>query len=256
MVYSLRPLSIRALCEAIAIEAGDRAIDKDSIPETYDILHVCSSLVRRSASGENIELAYFTVKEYLVGLNGKTQSHFYEYNVELYHSHLYIAESCLTYICMESFAASSVIDLEALELRREQHALLSYAPRYWAEYAYVTRIDECLMPLMQRLLHPAKDNILIAWVQDLAFERSDANRPYSFSRETSSLASTSPLHYAAILALPNVCQWLTENGCDVNQNSALGTPLHCGIMGDVALWGQDIRDKVVGYNPIEGPSLS
>ncbi len=38
-----------------------------------------------------------------------------------------------------------------------------------------------------------------------------------------------------MLALPAICAWLIENGCQVNQRSRLGTPLHCALLGCIAI---------------------
>lgn len=55
-----------ALLEALSIVPGDTQSDPDTTPSEYDILRWYSSLVRRRANGDGIELAYSTVKEYLV----------------------------------------------------------------------------------------------------------------------------------------------------------------------------------------------
>ncbi len=34
-----------------------------------------------------------------------------------------------------------------------------------------------------------------------------------------------------MLGLPEVCSWLIESGCDINRNTAFGTPLHCALLG-------------------------
>ena len=54
-----------ALCEAVSIDFGDTRRNLEAIPEEYDILYWCSSLVRKSADGTRIELAHFTVQEFL-----------------------------------------------------------------------------------------------------------------------------------------------------------------------------------------------
>jgi ankyrin repeat protein len=41
----------------------------------------------------------------------------------------------------------------------------------------------------------------------------------------------SPLHGAAMLDFGDICEWLVNEGCDINQKSPFGTPLECAIFG-------------------------
>lgn len=40
-----------------------------------------------------------------------------------------------------------------------------------------------------------------------------------------------------MLALPEVCSWLLDCGCEVDMNSGFGRPLHCALTGDRVLEG-------------------
>ncbi|KAH9209438.1 hypothetical protein DL95DRAFT_372197, partial [Leptodontidium sp. 2 PMI_412] len=55
----------RALLEAISITPSDTHLHPNAIVSKDDLLKWCSSLIRRRADGDGIELAHFTVKEYL-----------------------------------------------------------------------------------------------------------------------------------------------------------------------------------------------
>jgi ankyrin repeat protein len=50
------------------------------------------------------------------------------------------------------------------------------------------------------------------------------------------IASATPLHYAAMLSLPDLCKRLISSGCSVQDSSVFGRPLHCAIFGDRAPW--------------------
>jgi hypothetical protein len=39
-----------------------------------------------------------------------------------------------------------------------------------------------------------------------------------------------PLHLAAAIGSPGLCQWLVSSGCFLNQNRGIGTPLHCALL--------------------------
>ncbi len=97
-------LSITALREAVSINIGDTKLDRDAMPPEDEILRCCSSLVRRSAVGPGLELAHFTVKEFLVGLGECQGNEFNLFRTNPVDTELYIAEVCLTYLTLQDFS--------------------------------------------------------------------------------------------------------------------------------------------------------
>jgi hypothetical protein len=57
------------LLQALAVRDGENFFDKNSMPAEDDVLHWCSSLVRRNATSTSLELAHFTVKEFLEAID-------------------------------------------------------------------------------------------------------------------------------------------------------------------------------------------
>ncbi|KAK8186766.1 hypothetical protein BC567DRAFT_292616 [Phyllosticta citribraziliensis] len=43
--------------------------------------------------------------------------------------------------------------------------------------------------------------------------------------------SMGPLHFAAMFRIPEIVQWLLDMGCEANQMSDFGTPVHCVLTG-------------------------
>jgi hypothetical protein len=68
-------LSTKALIEAILINPGDTCRDESAMSEEDYILRWCSSLVRKAVDGESIEIAHFTVKEFLKEVLDDISSH-------------------------------------------------------------------------------------------------------------------------------------------------------------------------------------
>jgi hypothetical protein len=68
-------LSTKALIEAISINPGDTCRDESAMSEEDYILRWCSSLVRKAVDGESIEIAHFTVKEFLKEVLDDISSH-------------------------------------------------------------------------------------------------------------------------------------------------------------------------------------
>lgn len=235
---SKEPLSSSALCEAISIEIGDTTLDRTAIPDESEILRWCSSLVRRSASGKSLELGHFTVKEFLTTSTDLLDSEYgvYHFSPEIEDAEL--AETCLTYLSFENFGSGSRDSTYFSYKRWENFGFRQYAVRHWAEHARKNLTRPEVMSLTQQLLHPSKPLAFVSWTQDFLwayhgykhgiFQNSSQIPKYN-------LATTYPLHVAAMLALPESCEWLLQKGCYVNQASTYGTPLECALLGEAAM---------------------
>jgi ankyrin repeat protein len=97
-------LSGRALLEALALSPGDSRLDPEAMTSEEDILKWCSSLVRRRADGSGLELAHFTVKEYLESIKPESDPRFGKFKISKPESDLLIGSICLTYLTLDSFA--------------------------------------------------------------------------------------------------------------------------------------------------------
>ena len=65
IAHAREELSVAALCEAVSVKPGIKYLTRQEIRGEEEILRCCGSLVRKSMSGSSLELAHFTVKEYL-----------------------------------------------------------------------------------------------------------------------------------------------------------------------------------------------
>ncbi len=248
LVCSKSPLSSSALCEAISISPGDTTLDRTAISGEDEVLRWCSSLVRRSASGESLELAHFTVKEFLTtGIDSlDTEFGAYHFGPDIDDEEL--AEICLTYLSFKEFAHGGKISEDSFHERMEKFAFRLYAVRRWMEHARKHLAKPVVWSLMQDLLHPSKPLVFISWAHDLlrVFDAPDDMVAYTEHQLVNrpDLATASPLHFASLLALPEFCEWLILKGCCINQSSAFGTPLEWALLGDDALYGQDFLVKI------------
>lgn len=106
LICAKDPLSQRALLEAISITPGDTHLHPSAIVSEDDLLKWCSSLIRRRAVGDGIEIAHFTVKEYLTSAGaGKDQSGYKDPRLALFmidpkESDRVLGQVCLTYLNM------------------------------------------------------------------------------------------------------------------------------------------------------------
>ena len=255
IAHSQVELSVAALCEAVSISPGDTSLNRESIPAVKEILRCCSSLVRRSADGYGLEFAHFTVKVYLQELDDVTDHEFGAYHIQPLLCNIEIAEVCLIYLNLDDFTQLDLTDEEARTRRLRKYALRSYAVWVWPGHANGNVANEKIFRLIQQLFRPSKSNNFISWAQDYSLLLYDM---HCFSRNVSifdavnlRLATTGPLHYAALLAIPELCTWLLHERCEVKQRSLCGTPLQCAIFGRRALIAEteNISDNM-GYDVV------
>ena len=232
-------LTIKALCETVSIDLGSTRLNREAIPDEFEILHRCSSLVRKSEKGEKLELAHFTVKEFLQQIDPKRDISIGAYRYDPGNDDPQLAKVCLTYLMFENFDQGGPFSPQIVELRYQEYAFRGYAALNWGDLAYNCSDGTELFALIRKLFDPSKPNTFILWAQDII---NMANYDSHLNTEElsiidSGLAGATPLHYAAVLELAEVCDWLIGSGCDVNRNTIFGTPLHCALLGHSAFLG-------------------
>ncbi|KAL8716968.1 MAG: hypothetical protein Q9181_008373, partial [Wetmoreana brouardii] len=155
------------------------------------------------------------------------------YRVSVGHDDNELAKVCLTYLNFQDFDNGGYASEEITNRRFEDYPLRQYAVLCWNEHAEDHLDDDGLFQLIKQLFNPSKPNTLISWAQDFISYWSDElvyRDQYKLDKVNSGIAEATALHYAAMLALPEVCAWLIDSGCDINRRTTFGTPLHCGLM--------------------------
>lgn len=69
IICSKKPLTTKQLLEAVSIEDSDTILERDAMPDEEGILLWCSSLIRKTTDGWTLELAHFTVEEFLAAID-------------------------------------------------------------------------------------------------------------------------------------------------------------------------------------------
>ena len=224
---------IAALREALSIEAGDRRRNVEAIPDERDVLRWCSSLVRKSTNGVFLELAHFTVEEFLWEIHYSDNDELAAYGVHEDHDSLELAQICLTYLTFEEYDQGSALNVETTYARFEEYPFRRLAVNSWPRLARAHLCEVQLLPFLENLFKPSKSNNLVSWANDrisyweleISHSESELQTIYSW------VAEANPLHFAAVEGLPNLCSRLIELGCDAHRTSAFGTPLHCAVLG-------------------------
>lgn len=225
--YPHRRLPDEALREAVSISMGDTRRDIDKVSDEYEMLRWCSSLIRKGADHGSLELAHFTVEEFLLQLGDEESGEFASYRVGFEHIESEVAKVCLTYLNFRDFDQAVHIDSAVTRRRLKDYPLRPYAVVHWIEHAQPRLANHELLSLAKPLFNPSKPGTLLSWFQDYIYLWSEPKIDQS-SLETINrgIAGASALHFASILSLPEVCSWLIDSGkCDLNRTGVFGTPL-------------------------------
>ena len=242
LVVAKGKLTIGALREALSIKDGTQKLDRDAVPEEFVLLRACSSLVRKSTSGQELELAHFTVKEFLLGIDRDTE--FSAYRVDVEQSEVELGKTCLTYLTLQDFDSRLSWSREAKSKRFQEYAFRHYAVKYSFHHVGGHLGDPDLLTLTQKLLDPSKPGTFTTWAQDHRFifmtgEEDPTGHGKSVTETVEctypEMVKSTPLHYASAFALPVICKWLLDCGCEVNQMSRFGHPITHAIIGPPSL---------------------
>ena len=226
-------LTTKALCEAVSIDFGDTKRNSQAVPDEFEILHWCSSLVRKSSDGKTLELAHFTVLEFLKQIDSRRDVSIGAYRMDTRADEVILAKVQLTYLNLEDFDQSGPFDVQVVDRRFQEYPFRRYVVDTWQRIARHELDDNEIFSMLQKLLSPSKPNTLISWMHDFIY-RWGLDEPQDeeiISRINSGVAEMTALHCAAMLGLKRMCSWLIGNGCDVNRNTEFGTPLHCALVG-------------------------
>lgn len=180
------PLSLPALSEAVSVTIRDRTLDRDAIVDPEAILHWCGSLVRRTPGADTLELAHYSVKEYLEHIDTKAFPQYIAYKADLSRDSLELAKTCLTYLCFDDFDIAQVHDLQRLRSFMKDYKFLRYCVQAWDEHAQVVEDDASLLELLQEFLNTDRTNQYLAWMSwtgSIRAEVLDIGKPDAVERE-------------------------------------------------------------------------
>jgi hypothetical protein len=220
LVFSLRPLKLSELAEAVVVEIGNFKLDpEDRLRDREDVLTVCGSLVTYIEKTEEVVLAHHSVKEFLLSERARL-------SVPIYHSppgrtEAQIAKFCLTYVLQSSFNNGPCPNHCDMEARLRDYPLLIYAANLWALHATNQQTnDPELMGLAMTLLNPSCTPTFMAWVQVICLSGPEDWDYFS--------ANATPLYYASSYGLHEIVKRLLAEGVDVNATGGSfgGTALH------------------------------
>jgi hypothetical protein len=229
----LEPLTISALAEALSVELGSTHLNTDDIIDEAAILDGCGSLIRLSSPDNVVELAHFTVKEFLISIKSRGKVDLLLYDVEEQAAGLRMALVCLTHCSFDNFSHDHILDTVEQKAESQRHPFRSYAASCWYDHARQQLGNAEVMILAKNLLRPSKSANFVSWAAQFII-KSGAFAGQLVEDPLLCINSTTILHWASFLLLPELCQWLLAEGLHVNRPSQIGRPLHSAVCQDWA----------------------
>ncbi|KAI1161157.1 hypothetical protein F5B18DRAFT_462870 [Nemania serpens] len=214
--------------------------DENDIVAEAEIALRCSSFIRKSEDGGFFEFSHFTVREFLGSQKLLDDQEFAGYHVsELIH-YATLTRLFLKFLQLGNFDYKSHLERdEQIKHAVERNQHFSIYPSLSVSWLYVLRFapqdPECL-ELAKSLFHPQKSPSFISWAVQLVAHLISPN--YFTDNDPSSLRQAislvlhptfRPIHLAALLDLPEICEYLLQADSQWNSVSPLGRPLECSI---------------------------
>lgn len=116
-----RPLTVKELQHALAVEPYNYRFDQDAQPYDDILCTVCAGLVVIDNRSSNIRFAHGAISQYLQE----------KWSAQASNVHNTIAITCLTYLLIDDIAAGPCADVEQFKVRLSNYPLLPYCAIHW-----------------------------------------------------------------------------------------------------------------------------
>ncbi|KIV87711.1 hypothetical protein PV11_03240 [Exophiala sideris] len=127
--------------------------------------------------------------------------------------------------------------------------LMVYSARYWHHHCGDHLGNSLIADMSHRLFHPEKPEQFFWWSQSFL-------HLVIHAKTTTLYPDAQTLHWASCLALYEVCDWLLQNGVDVNRCSSLGRPFECLLLSTTALADYDVRPPFSNFPPPDRKAMT
>ena len=254
LTFSERPLMLNELVEALLLAPSKQPAYNPEyrLSDPYDIMQILPGLVSISTTakfgGEEIRLAHFSVKEYLMSTRIRCEPTSY-FGTDTITANQFLTEACLAYILHAATATERTDSAEDLHL----FPLLHYACRYWYVHMKVIMDEGQLLSdsrastyLLSMHLFQS-DSAMGRW---LMVHRPDTSTRKLFTNHVHSKEPLSALYYAAYLGFSDVVRGLIDNEQPHNRAqsvNALGGPYGRPLCAAAATGYTDICQMLIQH---------
>lgn len=194
LCHARRLMSIEELSDALAFQKGQGSKLAKYRPSLNMILECCYGLVVLSADTDYIELAHYSIQEYL---QSNSLLLFPSFEQE-------IASTCLGYLMLEDFKRGPRDDYRSIQARLCRLPFASYAARFWDKHIKEVQASESIWPLLLDFVYHNED--VASSIQIERFERGFRSI-YFDPREC---LSRTPLHNASEYGLEPLLKVILE----------------------------------------------
>lgn len=212
ITHAYRPLTVKELQHAIAVEPDDCEFYEDSIVDSDYLVSICCGLVAVDEGSTTIRLVHYTLEEYLE----MHKQRYFPATVDA------ITTVCITYLSFDEFKLGPVLYDHEMRDRLKKYSLLEYAAENWGRHA-LGCTSSATNELLRRFLSSDNQKGISAAVQAmLSWKRFGGGGDWSQDFPS----DTSGLWLAAHFGLDDVAAWLLKNGSEVDGADSWGwTPL-------------------------------
>lgn len=203
--HAMRPLTVRELQHALAVEPDDTSLDGDSIPDEDLMVSVCAGIVAVQGESNTVGLVHSTTQEYF---ERKATEFFPEAQRE-------ILKTCLTYLSFQEFESGPCNSDKEVEIRLQERPLLQYASRHWGRHVTGPLEESEEEPILDFLNQDSKmtSSLQILHIRANNLERYTQLYP----------RNVSALWLAAYFGLSGIAKLLLDRGVEDDGNDKLGT---------------------------------
>ncbi|KFY94925.1 hypothetical protein V498_03651 [Pseudogymnoascus sp. VKM F-4517 (FW-2822)] len=243
LAFSSRPLMVEEISEVVAIDTTrDPMFNQEEVLEDpLDVLDICSSLITITTidsgsegekpflntrftfwpSGKMVELAHYSVKEYLISTRSR-QNRPEKYSIQEISCNEFLAKSCLGYLLR--FDKCDLLDLYDIE----GCCLATYAAEWWTTHAQEAGQTGGELSHQIMSFFTNKTGAYLNWVKLL-----DADDPWELPDFTRTLEDVAtPLYFASLYDMTDIVEQLLAAGADVNaQGELFGNALQAASLG-------------------------
>ena len=220
LCFSARTMRLDEMVEVLAIDSRFRP--EQRLPDPEDVLTICSSLVsitaaatndtsKQSVGAQQLKLAHFSVKEYLISDRLKKAS-IQCYYISSLSANASIGKTCLTYLLHFEDPIISTAEI------CDKFPLIRYAAEYWPlHYRAITNdADKKAVNFLGWNLVKVKTSFFANWLRmcistdriiDVLNVKTNGDPP--------------PLYYMSYLGVTGVVQALLNDEADVNAQGGL-----------------------------------
>lgn len=224
MCFSLKPMTLRELAEAVVLREADTYIDDDSrLTNPQSLIEICQGLVvsEQREGFHHVILAHDSIRSFLTS-ESILSTPVREFGFNSTEAHSKIMRKCLTYLRVDAFASGPVTERFAFSDRVQSHPLLGYATFLWPvhseQYTLSSEDEDDILEFFAIKGERGRSSFE-SWVQFLLHDVRRSGSGPSNGEDLTNIWQTEPLYYAASFNMLSILRILLrpELGVDLNR---------------------------------------